>query len=56
MTEHDALQEIKAMLERIENIIDSRLVGLVDPVDDEREAIARYESLKEKGELELTEL
>ena len=56
MAEHDALQEIKAMLERIETIIDSRLVGLVDPVDDEREAIGRYESLKERGDLELTGL
>ncbi|MEX2725909.1 MAG: hypothetical protein Q6353_001545 [Candidatus Sigynarchaeum springense] len=44
------------MLERIEAIIDSRLIGVVEPDDDEKKAIERYESLKRKGQLELHEI
>jgi hypothetical protein len=56
MTEKESLQEIKAMLERIEGIIDTRLIGIVAPEDDERQAIQKYEDLKRKGELELREI
>jgi hypothetical protein len=56
MTEKESLQEIKAMLERIEGIIDTRLIGIVAPEDDERQAIQKYEAMKRKGELELREI
>ena len=56
MVENNPLQEIKAMLERIEAIIDTRLVGIVDPDDDEKEAIEQYEDLKRNGQLELNEI
>jgi hypothetical protein len=56
MAEKHALQEIKAMLERIEGIIDTRLIGIVEPEDDEKQAIQQYEDLKRKGELELHEI
>ncbi len=56
MAEKQTLQEIKAMLERIEGIIDTRLIGIVEPEEDEKLAIQKYEELKRKGELELHEI
>jgi hypothetical protein len=56
LVEDNPFQEIKAMLERIEAIIDSRLIGVVDPDEDEKQAIERYEALKRKGQLEFLEI
>jgi hypothetical protein len=56
MAEKQTLQEIKAMLERIEGIIDTRLIGIVEPEEDEKQAIQKYEDLKGKGTLELREI
>ncbi|NYB26450.1 MAG: hypothetical protein HVN34_03815 [Methanobacteriaceae archaeon] len=50
------IKEIKVMLEKIEGIIDSRLIGLEEPEDDEIEAIKEFEKRKKAGELELNEI
>jgi hypothetical protein len=44
------------MLEKIEGIIDSRLIGIEEPEDDEIEAIKEFEKRKKSGELELNEI
>ena len=43
-------------LERIENIISSRLIGVDKPKEDEVKEIKEYEEKKEKGKLELYEI
>lgn len=50
------ISDIKLMLEKIEGIIDSRLIGIEDPDEDEIEAIKEFEKLKKAGELELNEI
>nr|MDO8115714.1 hypothetical protein [Candidatus Sigynarchaeota archaeon] len=52
----ETLQEIKQMLERIEAIIDTRLIGVVEPDEDEIKAIRQHESLKKDGLLECREI
>jgi hypothetical protein len=50
------ISDIKLMLEKIEGIIDSRLIGIEEPEDDEIEAIKKFEKRKKAGELELNEI
>lgn len=50
------ISEIKLMLEKIEGIIDSRLIGIEEPEEDEVEAIKEYEKRKKEGNLELNEI
>ncbi len=50
------LNEIRFMLEKIEGIIDSRLIGVEEPEDDEIEAIESYEKMKKSGKLQLNEI
>lgn len=50
------ISDIKLMLEKIEGIIDSRLIGIEEPEEDEIEAIKEFEKLKKAGELELNEI
>lgn len=50
------LSDIKLMLEKIEGIIDSRLIGIEEPEEDEIEAIKEFEKRKKAGELELDEV
>lgn len=50
------IKEIKFMLEKIEDIIDSRLIGIEDPEDDEIEAIKDFNKRKKAGELKLHEI
>ncbi len=50
------LNEIRVMLEKIEGIIDSRLIGIEEPEEDEIEAIKEFEKRKKAGELELNEI
>ena len=47
---------IKFLLEKIEGIIDSRLIGEEDPEEDEIKEIIDFESRKKAGELELNEI
>ena len=48
--------EIKFMLEKIEGIIDARLVGLEEAEEDEIREIEDYEKRKSEGKVELNEL
>ncbi len=48
--------QIKFLLEKIEGIIDSRLIGEEDPEEDEIKEIIDFESRKKAGELELNEI
>ena len=50
------ITEIKLMLEKIEVIIDSRLIGIEKPEKDEIEEINAYIKRKKKGTLELNEI
>ena len=45
--------EIKLMLEKIENIIDSRLIGIEEPEEDEIKEIEDYKKRKKVGKLNL---
>lgn len=57
MTEIDKeIIQIKFLLEKIEGIIDSRLIGEEDPEKDEIKEIIDFESRKKAGELELNEI
>jgi hypothetical protein len=48
--------QIKFLLEKIEAIIDSRLIGEEDPEDDEIKEIIDFEKMKKAGEIELDEI
>lgn len=48
--------QIKFLLEKIEGIIDSRLIGEEDSEKDEIKEIIDFESRKKAGELELNEI
>ena len=50
------ISEIKLMLEKIEGIIDSRLIGIEEPEKEEVEAIKAYQKKKKEGTLELNEI
>lgn len=52
----EEIKEIKNALERIENILASRLIGLDEPMEDEIEEIKEYEKKKREGKLELHEI
>ena len=50
------IKDIRLMLEKIESIIDSRLIGVVEPEPDEISAIREYEKRKASDSIELNEL
>jgi len=50
------ISEIKLMIEKIEGIIDSRLIGIEEPDEDEIEAIKAYRKKKGARALELDEI
>jgi len=50
------LIEMKLILEKIESIIDSRLIGIEEPEEDEIKEIEDFERRKKAGELELNEI
>ena len=50
------INEIKAILKRIENIVTSRLIGIDEPEEDEIKEIKDYEKRKKEGKLELNEI
>ena len=52
----EEIKEIKNALERIENILTSRLIGLDEPTEDEIKEIEEYERKEKEGKLELHEI
>ncbi len=50
------MEEMKLMLEKIENVVDSRLIGIEEPEEDEIKEIEGYERRKKTGTIELNEL
>jgi rRNA maturation endonuclease Nob1 len=52
----DEIKEIKSMLERIEAVIDARLVGVEEPDEDEVAEIRDYAKRKKEGSIELREI
>ncbi len=50
------INEIKAILKRIENIVTLRLIGVDEPEEDEVKEIRNYEERKKEGKLELNEI
>ena len=50
------INEIKAILKRIENIVTLRLIGVDEPEEDEIKEIRDYEKRKKEGKLELNEI
>ncbi len=50
------ITEIRFMLEKIEGIIDARLVGVEEPEEDEIIEIEDYEKRKGEGKIELNEI
>ena len=50
------INEIKAILKRIENIVTLRLIGIDEPEEDEIKEIRDYEKRKKEGKLELNEI
>ena len=50
------LRELRSILERIEALLEERLIGIEEPLPDEAEAIREYEDEKTKGKVELVDL
>ena len=50
------LRELRTILERIEALLEERLIGIEEPLPDEAEAIREYESEKMEGKVELVAL
>ena len=53
------LKEIRALrevLERIEALLEERLIGIEEPLPDETEAIEEYEAEKKRGKVEFVKL
>jgi len=50
------LRELRSILERIEALLEERLIGIEEPLPDEAEAIREYEDEKKKGKEELVDL
>ncbi|MGQ9719291.1 MAG: hypothetical protein ACUVWK_05590 [Nitrososphaerales archaeon] len=53
----EVLKEVKLIrekVERLEELVDQRLIGLDEPLDDEIRAIEEYTKAKEKGSMNLS--
>ena len=48
------INEIKAMLQRIENMLALRLIGIDEPYEDELKEIQDYEKIKKEGKIKTT--
>ncbi len=53
---YNEIRELKAILERIEALLEERLIGIDEPLPDEVEAIEKYEADKKRGKVELVSL
>jgi len=55
----EVVREVRALrekVERMEEILEDRLIGLEEPMDDEAKDIKSYLKAKKKGDLQLTPL
>lgn len=52
----EEIQAVRATIERIEALLEERLIGVEEALPDEIEAIKEYMSDKEKGRIELVSL
>ncbi len=52
----EEIRELRASLERIEALLEERLLGVDEPLPDEVEAIEEYERSKKRGDIELLRL
>jgi len=53
---YNELRELRTILERIEALLEERLIRIEEPLPDEIEAIKEYENDKKKGKAELVSL
>lgn len=47
------VKDIRSSVEKLENIIEQRLLGKEEPLEDEKQAIKEYNENKAKNQLEL---
>ena len=52
----EEIRELRASLERIEALLEERLLGVDEPLPDEAEAVEEYERSKKSGNIELLRL
>ena len=52
----EEIRALRATVERIEALLEERLIGIEEPLPDEIEAIEEYESDKREGKVELVKL
>lgn len=52
----EEIRGLKEVLERIEALLEERLIGVEEPLPDEVEAIEEYEVEKKSGKVELVRL
>jgi len=50
------VKELRRRVEKIENLVEERLVGIEEPMPDEIEAIKEYEKAKKKGSVNYVKL
>ena len=53
---YNELRELRTILERIEALLEERLIGIEEPLPDEIKAIKEYENDKKKGKTKLVSL
>ncbi|MEB3778882.1 MAG: hypothetical protein GSR85_01425 [Desulfurococcales archaeon] len=53
---YKGLRELRAILERIEALLEEQLIAIEEPLSDEVEAIREYKSGEKRGTVELVEL
>ncbi len=52
----EEIRSLKEMLERIEALLEERLIGIEEPLPDEVRVIEEYEEEKKSGRIELVKL
>ena len=52
----EEVRELRRKVEKIENIVEERLIGVDEPLPDEVEAIREYEEAKKKGTVDFVRL
>ncbi len=52
----EELRALREVLERIEALLEERLIGVEEPLPDEAKAIEEYEDEKKRGRVELVKL
>ncbi len=52
----EELRKLREQVERIEALLEERLIGSEEPEPDELEAIKKYEEAKKKGDVSFTTL